>query len=551
MKILGINQVAHILSWQHDAAAALVVDGKIVASAEEERFNRVRHSRGFPTEAVAYCLKEGGIRMTDIDVIAVGYNPYAFFKRFRIPLNPGAFLVTIGNILIFERKLHGLTRATGARVVYVDHHEAHAASAYHCSGYDDANILTIDGAGETETFAYFFGKGGKIQREWDIPLDYGFSSELRRSFGMAYTSMTSLLGLGAHAEGKTMGLASYGKPQFDFSDIMDVKTHADYILDRLGIRRKFQQYSRGPKDHLTQVHKDLAASLQQALEDSVVNLAREAHRHSGSKNFSLAGGIALNCNTNQKILDQDFCEHLFVQPAANDSGVALGAALSAAERFGEPIPSRMLEHAYWGPEYSDAEIEKVLQNAKVAYTKPTHLEKNVAELLAEGKVVGWFQGRMEMGPRALGNRSILGNPTLVDTADRVNEHVKHREKWRPFAPAVTAEEAATYFDGLGKEPESSFMLRVSYVREPYRAKLPSITHVDGSARIQTVRKEQNPRLYALLEEAKKQWGMPVVLNTSFNDAGEPIVCSPRDALRCYASTGLDALALGPFLLRKS
>ncbi len=550
MKILGINQAGQVLNWQHDAAAALVVDGKIIASAEEERFNRIRHARGYPEKAVEYCLKEGGITLSDVDIIAIGYNPYAFLKYFRIPLNPRVLAITIGNIFAYELKLRPLAKKAGARIVYIDHHEAHAASAYHCSGYDDANVITVDGSGETETFAFFAAKGGKMRRAWDIPLNFGVSGKLWRSFGYIYTGVTMLLGLGAHAEGKTMGLASYGTPRFDFSRIMQVKTHTDYTLNRRALWDQYRSYARKNGEEISQDHKDIAASLQLALEVSLTELAREAYKHTGSKNFALAGGVALNCNTNQRILDQDFCESLFVQPAANDGGTALGAALAAAERLGEPIPRQRLEDAYLGPSFTDEEVETVLKESKLSYTRPSSIEVAVADLLAEGQIVGWFQGRMELGPRALGNRTILANPTIPGMNDKVNVDVKHRELWRPFAPAVAAEDAATYFDGLDKEPESPFMLRVSYVHEEYRAKLPAITHIDGSARIQTVKPSQNPRLHALLKEGKKRWGVSVVMNTSFNDAGEPIVCTPRDAVRCYSSTGFDALAIGPFLLQK-
>ncbi|MDB5189506.1 MAG: carbamoyltransferase [Parcubacteria group bacterium] len=551
MRILGINQVANVISWQHDAAAALVVDGKIIATAEEERFNRVRHARGFPTRAISYCLKEGGLELTDIDVIAVGYNPFGFIEHGRIPLHPVTLAQYIANIFIYQRKLKVFAKQAGAKVMYIDHHMAHAASTYHCSGFDEANVLTIDGAGETETFAYFEGKNGTLKRIWDIPLNIRWGKRVTRSIGLVYTSVTTLLNLGVSAEGKTMGLASYGKPVYDFSQILSITDHTHYTINRANVQKLYGNLGRtSAKGELTQVHKDLAASLQHALEEGLVNLAREAYERSGVKNFALAGGVALNCNTNQRILDQDFCEGLYVIPAAHDGGVALGAALSAAEKLGEKIPLERLETAYLGPEYSDEEIEVLLKEAKVAYEHCDNIESRVADLLEDGKIVGWFQGRMEMGPRALCNRTILANPTMADMADRVNADVKHREKWRPFAPAVALEDAATYFTGLEKEKESPFMLRVSYVQEAYKDKLPATTHFDGSARIQTIKESQNPRAYKLLQEVKKRSGMSVVMNTSFNDNSEPIVCSPKDALRCFYGTGFDALALGSFLIVK-
>lgn len=551
MVILGINQVSGLLTGQHDGAAALIKDGKLIATAEEERFNRIRHAKGFPTMAVAYCLKEAGLTEKDIDIIAVGYNPYGFLRRGFFFLNLPSMVMYVASIFIFHMKLAEFKRAAPkARVKYVDHHRAHASSAYRCSGFTEVNAMTIDGAGETETAAFYEGRGGVLTLRARIPIAFRFDRRPWRSVGKAYTRVTHILKLGGHGEGKTMGLASYGTPRFDFSQILNVLTWRDWTIDRRKITGLYPETVRESESApITQVHKDLAASVQKALEEAVVNLGRDAYRQTGIRHFALAGGCALNCNANSRLLEQDFCDGVFIQPASNDSGIPLGAALEVMHEVGDgdfiDFP-----HAYWGPEYSNDAIEKVLKNAKVTYRKSDDIARETARLVAEGKIVGWFQGRMELGPRALGNRSILGNPAKKDMADKINVAVKHREVWRPFAPAVPVERATEYFEGVDKAHESPFMLHTFYVREKYRALLPSITHVDGSSRIQTVSKEQNSRFYAFLSELGHLTGHPVVLNTSFNDKGEPIVCSPQDALRCYYATGFDALAIGDFILEK-
>lgn len=551
MNILGINQIPLMFFWQHDSAAALVKDGKLITTAEEERFNRVRHYKGYPKLAIKHCLKEGGIEMKDIDVVAISYNPYAFLKRGNLNLHPKVLFQNFANIILFKLIKSRLKRETnGAKIIYIDHHLAHAASAYRCSGFDEANILTVDGSGETESFAFFTGKGGKIKRMWDIPLGGMFSKKKWQSIGLVYTRVTGFLNLGVNAEGKTMGLASYGKPTYDFSSILNITNHKKYKIDRRNIAKQYPDVERKDSNEpLSDIHHNLAASLQNALEGSMVNLAKEAYEKSGIKNFALAGGVALNCNTNSKILEQDFCEEIFIQPASNDGGAALGAALEASAIEGENPDFHMI-HAYWGASYSNDEIEKVLKNAKVDYSFHENIEKEAAKLICEGDIVGWFQGAMEIGPRALGNRSILADPTKKGINDDINKFVKHREIWRPFAPSVVEQDATKYFEGLDKAKDSSFMLHTFFVKEEYRNTFPAIVHVDGSSRIQTVREEQNSRYFNLLKEIEKINGHPIVLDTSFNDKGEPIVCTPKDALRCFFSTGFDALVIGNFIIRK-
>ncbi|MCB0369026.1 MAG: hypothetical protein KDD45_06120 [Bdellovibrionales bacterium] len=549
MNILGINQVPGMVAWMHDSAAAVVVDGKIVATAEEERFNRIRHSRGNPRLAIDYCLSEAGLSIQDIDVIAIANNPYAPFKRLRPNLYPTALVRDIINIIIFEYQKRKWIKESNAKVIFVDHHLAHAASTYYCSGFDEANVITVDGSGETESFAFYEGKGNKLRRVWDIPLGSVFAKKKGQSIGGIYTGVTNFLSLGLHGEGKTMGLASYGKPTFDFSDILNIETHKKFSINRKNIELKYREFKREKSDPITVDHKNLAASLQKALEDSIASLAKEAYDYNKIENFAFAGGVTLNCNTNTKVLLEDFCKDLFVQPAANDGGLALGAALYASAESGEVMNERM-PNAYYGPGYTNEEIEKILKNSKLKYTHHSDIEAVVAKLLTEGNIVSWFQGRMEVGPRALGNRSIIADPTIEGISDKINEDVKHREVWRPFAPSVAAEVASKYFEGVDKTGESPFMLHTFYVRDEYRGMFPAITHVDGSSRIQTVRPDQNKRYHTLLKEIEKLNGHAMVLNTSFNDKGEPIVCTPQDAIRCYSATGIDALAIGNFLLKK-
>ncbi|MBU1159793.1 hypothetical protein KKD04_01240 [Patescibacteria group bacterium] len=550
MKILGINQIPGMFAWQHDSAAALIKNGKLVAMSEEERFNRTRHSRGYPHKAINFCLKKGNIKMQDLDIIAISYNPYAFLKRFPVNFYWRSLLQNILNLGLFWYFKWQIKSQTKAKIVFIDHHLAHAASAFRCSGFEKANIFTIDGSGETESFAFFIGENGKIKRVWDIPFDNFWSTKKWKSIGLVYSRVTNFLGLGTNGEGKTMGLASYGKPVYDFSRILKISNHKNYYIDRRNVSKLYKELERkNADDPLSDGHKNLAASLQNALEESIVNLAKEANNYSKIKNFCLAGGVALNCNANSRILDQDFCDNIFIQPAANDAGAALGAALEAGSFFEKPINFK-LEHAYWGADFSDNEIEKTLKESKLNYKKVDNIEEAAAKLITQGRIIGWFQGAMEMGPRALGNRSIIANPAIKGINDKVNNYVKHRERWRPFAPSVAEEDATEYFEGVEKISESPFMLHTFFVKEKYRGIFPAITHVDGSSRIQTVNKKQNEKYYKLLKELEKINKYPIVLNTSFNDKGEPIVCTPKDAIRCFFSTGLDALAIGNFLLEK-
>jgi len=550
MIILGINQVGGLLTGQHDAAAAIIKDGKLIATVEEERLNRQRHSKGFPHLAVQYCLKEAGVSEKDIDIIAIGYNPYAILKYRFFFISAWAMLNYLLAFFIYRHGVRKLREKSGAKILYVDHHLAHAASAYRCGGLGDSNILTIDGAGEIECAALFRGEAGRITRLAHIPIAKWYDTKPWRSIGKTYSRMTDFLRLGAHGEGKLMGLASYGKPRFDMTTILNIESFTKWHVDLRNIKKLYQTYRRTDAGAaLTQDHKDLAASLQDALEKAFVNLGKDANGRTGLRKFGLSGGCALNCNANSRLLAQDFCDRIFVQPASHDGGIAMGAALEAMHRVGDGDFVEF-KHAYWGPGYTNEEIEKVLKEAKAPYRRVEDIAKETAKHVASGVIVGWFQGRSELGPRALGNRSIIANCQMRGMNDKVNVEVKHREVWRPFAPSVTKEDATRYFEGMEKSPDSPFMLQTFYVRPEYRDIFPAITHVDGSSRIQTVTDTENPRFHALLKEVEKLTGHPMVMNTSFNDAGEPIVQSPKDAVRCFYATGFDVLAIGDFIVEK-
>lgn len=544
MIILGINQLPRARNHYHDSAAALIRDGQIVAFAEEERFNRERHTRRFPEKAIEYCLQEGDVTFDKVDYIAVSQNPYFIFKYlgFWQRLHPVRIWQDLSNIRIMQR----FKDASNHPIICVDHHLAHAASAYFCSGFNTANVITIDSSGERESLAVFVASNGKISRIKEIPILRPFSNRKTSSVGRVYTAVSRLLGMGVGGEGKTMGLASYGKPVYDFRNILDIRSLSDWTIDVRGIER-FESLARQPDEEPTQAHKDLAASLQQALENSVINLARDLARHTGVWKFCLAGGVALNCTLNGKLSEQSFCEDLFVQPIANDAGAALGAALETYFHKTGDNPNKRMRNPYWGPAYGQKEMEKVLRYSSLNYKYCPNIESVAAREIAEGKIVGWFQGRMEGGPRALGNRSILANPTLSGINDMINERVKNREKWRPFAPAVLEEDVLTYFTEPVHTPH---MTLSSYVHWDKRSLLPGVTHVDGSARVQTISQEDNPRFYKLLKAFEKEVGIPVILNTSFNDKGEPIVCSPADAVSCFQATEIDILVLGDYLVHK-
>jgi len=538
MVILGI--CGGIRSGHHDPAAVLYRDGKLVAAAEEERFLRIKHSEGrLPENAVRYCLAQAGISMRDVDALAYGYATVpGMDKRLRDYFN--------------------LKFGFCPEVRLVRHYMAHAASAYRVSGFSDAMVLSADVSGDSVSTLLSFGKGSEIKVIKSVPRP--------NSLGIFYSILTQILGFQRdNDEYKVMGLASYGKQEVDLSWLLkfgggEYRLNYEEYMVSVGPNQAFPSKQEGiysdrlvqrlglprlKEEPLTQKHMDLAFSAQKTLERAVIDLVSWLHEQTGSRNLCIAGGVGLNCVMNQRLLALPFVDRIYVQPAASDAGTAIGAALEVlAERGVQP---ETMEHVYTGPSFSDEEIEKALQSFKVSYRREEDVCRFAAEKLAQGCIVAWFQGAMEFGPRALGNRSILADPRDPAMKDRINATIKFREDFRPFAPAVLEESVEEYFSDGVKSP---FMTLTFDVRREKQAQIASITHVDGTARIQTVSRETNPRFHRLISEFGKLSGVPMVINTSFNVKGQPIVCTPRDAVSTFFMTGMDHLVLGDYVLSK-
>lgn len=573
MLTLGIN------SAFHDSAAAIVSDGKLIAAAEEERFTRVKHGKRpipfsayeLPFHAIDYCLKTAKVSLAAVDHVAYSYDPRLQLGQgidtvaaLPLPLEPNRVGAQAGfenewaplflsHILNAPRHLaagspHHIqerfrnVRSSGPdNFHFVEHHLAHAASAFHCSPFSEAAVMTLDGRGEMATTAYFQGDNNDLERLGQVAMPH--------SLGLLYEEMTTHLGfLHSSDEYKVMALAAFGKPTYVdyFRDIIRIGDSGSYTIrhhsfeDELGPPRQ-----RGTE--LTARHLDIAHSLQRVLEERVLELTHWLHKMSGSDNLCMAGGVALNCLLNSHLRDNSPFKEVWVQPAAGDAGTALGAALwiDARMRGGDECLF-VMNHTHWGPEFSDSEIETFLTWSKHSFRRLDNVAEEIAALLEQDKVIGWMQGRMEFGPRALGGRSILASPLKAEMQNRLNE-IKDREDFRPVAPAVLEEEAGNWFAG-GKV--SPFMLFVSDVLPEKRHLVPAICHADSTARIQTVRRSDNPVYHDLISAFGRRTGVPIVVNTSFNSRGEPIVCNPRDALECFASSPLDALVMGSFLIRK-
>jgi carbamoyltransferase len=525
MIILGVT---HPISW--NPAAALLVDGELVAMAEEERFNRLKYSpRVPPTQAIRYCLESGGVTLDDVDRIAVGWESGAGQKKKkRIPWD------FLASKLPFDRR--------GDKVRYVRHHLAHVVASYFPSGFPRANVLSLDAYGGSESGLLAFGEGSTVKEMSRIPT--------RASWGHMYGKITEILGFKFHAdEGKVMGLAAYGTPRPETADFVDWSKEFPEIDGR-----KFRAFveaapKRRPDEELTTTHQDLAATAQAVLERGVAALAEALSRRTGCGDFCLGGGVALNCAMNGALESRDFVEKIFVNPGAHDASTALGAALWVhAEQTGER-PSFTMNHPFYGPAYDSDSVEALLGEAGIrTWKRLENPEKEGARWLAEGKVIGWFQGRMEFGPRALGNRSILADPGAPSMADRVND-IKGRERWRPLAPSILTSDAPEFAFGNGRLV-SPYMLTAFKARPKARETVPAVVHVDESMRLQTVDKGIQPRFAALLSEFKALKGYGVILNTSFNLAGRPIVMSPKDAVGTFFASGLDGLFIEDILVWK-
>jgi carbamoyltransferase len=559
MNILGIS------AFYHDSAAALFKDGVLVAAAQEERFTRKKHDASFPAQAIAYCLREGGIAINEVDQIGFYDKPLLKFERILVqylatfPRSYRSFMKAVPLWLLEKLWVPNLIRKQlgyEGPILFAEHHQSHAASAFLVSPFKEAAILTVDGVGEWATASFGVGRDGRVDIFHEIHFPH--------SLGLLYSAFTYYLGFKVNsAEYKVMGLAPYGEPRYydkvrqlveireDGSFRMDMRYfayHYGLTMTNEAFNRLFEGPPRKPESPLTQREKDIAMSVQKVTEEIVLKMAAYLHRETGQKNLCMAGGVALNCVANGRVVREGPFERLFVQPAAGDAGGALGvAALIHSQLLGRPRQFEMRE-AYLGPAYSTEEVRSYLDANGIPYEELERqdLLAETARLIAEQKVIGWFQGRMEFGPRALGGRSILADARNPENKDVVNLKIKFRESFRPFAPTILEERVGDYFE---LDRPSPYMLLVAQVR-PDRRTIPSVTHVDGSARIQTVSRSQSPLYYDLIQQFEPQTGWPVSINTSFNVRGEPIVCTPHDAYMCFMRTHMDILVLDRFLLRK-
>ena len=606
------SSVLGISAYYHDAAACLLVDGRIVAAAQEERFTRKKHDERFPSNAVAYCLKERGITIRDVDVVGFYEKPLVKFERLlesylasaprglrsylmAMPLWLGQKLWMSDNI---QREL-----GTDKQILFGDHHESHAASAFYPSPFEEAAVLTIDGVGEWTTSSIGHGAGSELTMLRDTRFPH--------SVGLLYSAFTYFTGFKVNeGEYKIMGLAPYGEPRYveairkhivDINEDGSIQLNLDYFefvhgltMTGAGFERLFGGPARTPDSPLTQREMDLARSIQEITEEVMLLMARTAHRETGSRRLCLAGGVALNCVGNGRLLREGPFQEIWVQPAAGDAGGALGVAYAlwhrylgkprvSAERSGAwkprsrtssvdralPSYADAMQGALLGPRFSDDQIAEWLRDHGVAarYVNRSTLAREIAELIANGKVIGLFQGRMEFGPRALGCRSIIGDARSPAMQSVLNLKIKFRESFRPFAPAVLREHVADWFDldyespymllvadvatsrQLPMAPDAETVWGIEKLKMP-RSTIPAVTHVDNTARIQTVRRDHNPLYYDIIHAFYELTGCPVIVNTSFNVRDEPIVCTPDDAYRCFMKTGMDALVMESYLLTK-
>jgi carbamoyltransferase len=594
VRVLGIS------AYYHDSAAALVCDGRIVAAAQEERFSRRRHDAAFPHSAVRYCLAEGRTSLEGVDRIVFYDKPFLKFERLLetyVAFAPRGFRsfraampvwlkekLFLKSLLVCELAAHGGRKGLKERLLFAEHHQSHAASAFFPSPFAEAVVLTMDGVGEWATTSIGLGRRHELEIDREIHFPH--------SLGLLYSAFTHYTGFRVNSgEYKVMGLAPYGKPRYArriLDHLIDLKEDGSFRLDLsffdycTGLEMTSSRFAnlfggppRRPEAELTQREMDLAASIQAVTEEVVLRLTRAASADYGVRNLCMAGGVALNCVANGRVLRDGRFDRVWVQPASGDAGGAVGAALAAYHQElsypREPDPGRDgMQGSLLGPSYSQPEIETRLSACGARFTVPASEDEflaTVAGALAGGAAVGWFDGRMEFGPRALGARSILGDARSPSMQRVLNLKIKKRESFRPFAPAVLAEDAADWFDLQGESP---YMLFVADVREGRRrtlsedernlqglalldvprSSIPAVTHVDGSARVQTVDADTHPRFHALLRAFKSATGCPVLVNTSFNERGEPIVCTPEDAYGCFMRTGLDLLAIGRCLVEK-
>jgi carbamoyltransferase len=577
MNILGIN------AYHGNASAAIVCEGRLVAAVEEERFNRVKYAAGFPAQAIRYCLREAGLELKDIDQVAVPRNPYARLgtKLFYAMRMPSFARERIKVLAKFTAIPEALAQAfdtdpakLGATFHRVEHHQAHLASSFFVSPFERAALLSADGLGDFASTMWGHGAGNSMKIEGAIAFPH--------SLGLFYSAVTQYLGfLKFGDEYKVMGLGAYGEPEQLDSVRKIAYTHGDgfrlrleyFTHHRAGPEMSWAEADKtptlgkmfseemekllGPKrnteEPLEQRHKNLASALQVRLEEIYLGMLKKLAERTRLKAVCLAGGVAFNCVANGKIFDKTGFEQVYVHPAAGDAGLAVGAAFYVWHQILGKPRSFLMDHAYWGPGYSREEIRRALDvnglgknGCRVEELGEDHLMQRTAAIVADGRILGWFQGRAEWGPRALGNRSIVADPRRPEMKEILNQRIKHREIFRPFAPSILAESTGEWFE---KSHPSPFMTLAYSVRPEKRDKIPAPTHVDGTGRLQTVTREANPRYWSLIKAFERLTGVPVVLNTSFND-NEPIVCRPEEALDCFQRTQMDALVLGDFLITR-
>lgn len=573
MKILGI----HI---GHDSSSSLIIDGQIVADVSEERFTRIKHYAGLPVNSIDFCLKAGKISFDEIDYIAISGEITDPKLKILFNLTDEKFNQIIANNTQnlshtpLNKKIRNIIKnkityhespplymgfynlAPKTKVMKVDHHLSHASSAYYTSGFKDCLVITCDGVGDETSVAIWKGVNGKIE---EIK-KYGTSG----SFGWFYSLVTEALGWWVgDGEGKTMGLAPYGDrkavldkellahylPHYQNGEIMkginfgtvkyfkEFDTFHWHFPDAIKVKDMIQHYGAG----------NVAAEAQYLLEESLLNFVRYWVKKENAKNLATSGGVFLNVKLNQKIIEGNIVEDYFIFPNAGDAGLALGAALYVCNRFSKEKAAQKIDHIYWGPCYSNDEIESILRERNLQYRKSDNISQEAARALADQKIIGWFQGKMESGPRALGGRSILFDPRKPENKDIINMRVKFREPFRPFCPSLMEEYASEYLSSSSKD---RYMITACNVKDEKRSIIPAVTHVDGTCRPQLISRQINKRFWELLDNFRQYTGVPVILNTSFNIKGEPIVCSPRDAVKCFFDTGLDLLCIGDFIVSK-
>ena len=558
MITLGLNY-----NRKHDSSACIVRDGELLFAVAEERISRIKHDAGFPRLAIQACLDFTRIRADELDEVCFGWTTAGpGFRHDLKCLASGGLPLTYQNVLTTSVYFLSMRHQQGgvkpfrqwfgdgkARMRFVEHHLAHAISAYAYSGFDEAAVVVMDGRGAWEATSIWHGKAGKLEHVFTMPFP--------DSLGRFYSQFTGYLGFQPNSdEWKVMGLAPYGRAKIKLDAFIDTdaspyRVHAKRIFGNG--RGEFSDIisalgpQRLPESEIDDRHKNIAYAVQDACELAMMNVVRMAVEKTRCRNLCMAGGVALNSKANGKIVASGLVGKIFVQPAASDDGVALGAALAPYLENGGRLPNKVMRHAYLGPAFEDSAVENALRTYKLPYTHLDDPAATAAELLSQGKILGWFQGRMEFGPRALGSRSILADSRDPGMNARVNKAVKFREWWRPFAPSLKKEAAAEYLESATDSP---FMILTAQVRPEKRGVIPAVTHVDGSARPQTVEKEINPLYWHLLDEFEKRTGVPVVMNTSFNLRGEAIVHTPTDAVRTFFSSGMDALVIGSFLVEK-